>query len=294
MPPRTAAKKTAEPAPQDVEVKVETTAGGAPDDGLHHPLADDADASIHQRMIAVMADVRHVGKNQRITEGPARFAYRGIDDVMNAVGPAFRRHGVYLTSNILEREHVEVRTSGNKPSAATRLIVQYTFWCDAMSEQKAETTVAAEAWDTGDRGIQKAMSVALRTALLQMLVLPTGDPDPERDSFERADYDHDRSLQQMSRAKTRGQAVAIYNRAEAAGANGDQLAELKAAGEQLPAVTQGIGQQQEQRGDRAAQADPHHQDGAVPSRDDDVAANDPANDDQTAGGTYDPQSGRGL
>lgn len=279
MPPRTAAKKAAEPTPPETPAE----AG----DGLHRPLADDTEATIHQRMVAVMADVRAVGKNQRITDGPARFAYRGIDDVMNAVGPAFRRHGVYLTSNILEREHVEVRTSGNKPSAATRLIVQYTFWCDAMSEQKVETTVAAEAWDTGDRGMQKAMSVALRTALLQMLVLPTGDPDPERDSFERADYDHDRSLHQMSQAKTRGQAVAIYNRAEAAGANGDQLAELKAAGEQLPAVTQGIGQQPA-RGDRA-------QDGAAPARDEDVAANDPANDvDQTANGTYDPQSGRGL
>lgn len=266
MPPRTAAKKAADPQAQ-----------ATPDDGLHRPLADDSDATIHQRLIAVMADVRALGKNQRITEGPARFAYRGIDDVMNAVGPAFRRHGVYVTSEIHHSEHVEVRTSNNKPSGATRLLVQYTFYCayDGDGGDRVSTTVAAEAWDGGDRGTQKAMSVALRTALLQMLVLPTGDPDPERDTYERADYNHGPFVEQLRKARSKGQALAIYNGAKRAGASPEQLAELEAIGAKLPAVTQGI---QQQSGGESGHGAVSPRDEPLP--DDDVAANDPALDQE--------------
>jgi hypothetical protein len=37
----------------------------------------------------------------------------------------------------------------------------------------------------GDKAAPKAMSVAFRTALLQALALPTDEPDPDSQSFER-------------------------------------------------------------------------------------------------------------
>ena len=46
-------------------------------------------------------------------------------------------------------------------------------------------TVAAEAWDTGDKATPKAMSVAFRTALLQALALPTDEPDPDSHTYVR-------------------------------------------------------------------------------------------------------------
>ena len=45
-------------------------------------------------------------------------------------------------------------------------------------------TVAAEAMDSGDKATAKAMSVALRTFLLQVLALPTDEPDPDSFSYE--------------------------------------------------------------------------------------------------------------
>ena len=40
--------------------------------------------------------------------------------------------------------------------------------------------------DSGDKATAKAMSVAFRTALLQALALPTDEPDPDSQSYERS------------------------------------------------------------------------------------------------------------
>ena len=55
-----------------------------------------------------------------------------------------------------------------------------------MDGSSVTATVAAEAWDAGDKATPKAMSVAMRTALLQALALPTDEPDPDSHTHERA------------------------------------------------------------------------------------------------------------
>lgn len=65
-----------------------------------------------------------------------------------------------------------------------RVIVQYVFAAEDGTTLAA--TVAAEALDSGDKATAKAMSVAFRTALLQALCLPTDEPDPDHDIYERA------------------------------------------------------------------------------------------------------------
>jgi hypothetical protein len=44
--------------------------------------------------------------------------------------------------------------------------------------------VAAESFDSGDKATAKMMSVALRTFFLQVLLLPTDEPDPDIDNYE--------------------------------------------------------------------------------------------------------------
>lgn len=76
-----------------------------------------------------------------------------------------------------------VHTSTGKPATACRVVVDYIFGAKDGSEMTA--TVAAEAWDNGDKAAPKAMSVAFRTALLQTLALPTDEPDPDAHTYER-------------------------------------------------------------------------------------------------------------
>ena len=136
---------------------------------------------IHEALAAVMADCTHVAK--RDVNQHQRFMFRGIDAVVNAVGPILREHHVTVRPVVQHVSYDVVQTTTGKPATACRVIVDYMFGAPDGSEITA--TVAAEAWDSGDKAAPKAMSVAFRTALLQTLALPTDEPDPDSHTFER-------------------------------------------------------------------------------------------------------------
>lgn len=142
------------------------------------------DKTVTQALAAVMEDVRAVGKNERNTH--QNFNFRGVDAVVNAVGPIFRRHGVVVMPTAVTESHEQVEV-GSKRSLmeSVHLTVTYTFYGPAGDSVSCE--VAGAAMDAGDKATAKAMSVALRTALLQALTLPTDEPDPDSETFERSD-----------------------------------------------------------------------------------------------------------
>lgn len=138
-------------------------------------------SDIYTALAAVMADCDHVAKRDRNEH--QRFLFRGIDAVVNAVGPVLRKHGVIVTPNVEHVSYDTVQTSTGKPATACRVLATYTFY--AGDGSSIDTRVAAEAWDAGDKAAPKAMSVAFRTALLQALALPTDEPDPDSQTYVR-------------------------------------------------------------------------------------------------------------
>lgn len=140
-----------------------------------------SEKTVVQALSAVMEDVRSVGKDSRNTDQNYRF--RGIDAVMNAVGPALRRHGVVVVPVLLEASYRDVLTSREKRSRECTVKVKYVFYGPAGDS--IECVTPGESMDFGDKGAAKAMSVAYRIALLQALCLPTDDPDPDHGSYER-------------------------------------------------------------------------------------------------------------
>ena len=144
---------------------------------------DNQGPTIQAALAAVMADVTHVGKDgQNTAQG---YAFRGIDGVLNAVGPAFRRHGVIALPHVEQSEHQLVEVGKNRtPMRQATVVVRYVF--HGPRGDSLDCVVAAEAMDSGDKATSKAMSVAHRTALIQALALPTHEPDPDASSYERA------------------------------------------------------------------------------------------------------------
>lgn len=138
--------------------------------------------AIYGQLAQVMADCTHVLKKDRNEH--QRFLFRGIDAVVNAVGPVLRKHAVIVMPQIRECTYETVVTTTGKPSTACRVLVDYVF-VSGRDGSTVTASVAAEAWDAGDKATPKAMSVAMRTALLQALALPTDEPDPDSFSFER-------------------------------------------------------------------------------------------------------------
>jgi len=139
--------------------------------------------TIQTAMAAVMADVQSVAKSDRNTH--QNFSFRGIDAVLNAVGPVLRRHGVVVLPEVLSHsfETVEV---GQKRSLMGHVIVHVAYTFVGPEGDSLRTVVLGEAMDSGDKAVPKAMSVAFRTALLQALALPTDEPDPDASTYERS------------------------------------------------------------------------------------------------------------
>jgi hypothetical protein len=130
----------------------------------------------------VMADVQAVGKNDRNTE--QGYSFRGIEAVVNAAGPAFRKHGVVPAPMLRQAGYRDVLTSRGKPSRECTVEVCYRF--HGPAGDYVDAIVPGESMDFGDKGAAKAMSVAYRIALLQVLCIPTDEPDADHDTYERA------------------------------------------------------------------------------------------------------------
>ena len=137
--------------------------------------------TVHQALSKVMGDVQAVKKDSK--NQAQRFNFRGIDAVMNAVGPALRKHGVTILPEDVEVHRSNGTTANGKQTA--EVVVKVTYRVYGPSGDSIHGKVAAEAMDFGDKAIAKAMSVAYRTFLLQALTIPTDEPDPDGESYER-------------------------------------------------------------------------------------------------------------
>ena len=132
---------------------------------------------------AVMGEVSSVGKDER--NAGQGFNFRGIDAVVNAVGPALRKHGVIVVPRVQSCDYGTIEIGEKrKATAHVRVVVEYIFI--AQDGSTISCTTAGEAMDAGDKATAKAMSVAFRIALLQALALPTSEPDPDASSYERS------------------------------------------------------------------------------------------------------------
>lgn len=139
------------------------------------------DLTVVAALANVMEDVRAVAKDGRNQQ--QQYPFRGIDAVMNAVGPVLRKHKVVVVPLLESVNYRDVTTSGGKPSRECTVSVRYRFY--GPSGDYIDCVTPGESMDFGDKGAPKAMSVAFRTALLQALCLPTDDPDPDSHSYER-------------------------------------------------------------------------------------------------------------
>jgi len=138
--------------------------------------------NIYAVMSAAMEEVQAVRKDG--FNDSQKYNFRGIDQVVNAVGPIFRKHKIIPVPYACTARYRDVLTSTGKPSREVTVGATYRFYGPAGDF--IEATVPGESMDTGDKGTPKAMSVAYRIVLLQMLCIPTDEPDPDSQSYERA------------------------------------------------------------------------------------------------------------
>ena len=139
---------------------------------------------IYSSIINTMKSVGAVAKGEFNTYD--KYKFRGIDAVMNALGPAMRQNGIFCTPHVIS--HIQEARDSRKGEKLMYTIVhvEYTFYADDGSSVKAD--VYGEAMDRSDKSTNKAMSAAFKYALFQTFCIPTEDfidtetesPEPEQ------------------------------------------------------------------------------------------------------------------
>mgnify|MGYP000117791606 CR=1 FL=1 len=151
-----------------------------------------AAGTVLEAIAAVQADVTHVDKGDQYNGGQVRFAYRGVDRVVQALSGSMRKHKLLmLPKSHGAPEWIPCTTAQGKPANVARLEVTYTLY--GPDGSSVEVTAPGEAMDSGDKAVSKAMSVAWRTALIQTFNLPTGEPDPDSENYELANQQRQQS-----------------------------------------------------------------------------------------------------
>lgn len=135
--------------------------------------------NIYAALAAIMAEAKALGKDSRNQQ--QGFNFRGIDAVMNHLHPVFAKHGVVVLPEVLEERMEERQTKSGGHLLYRILKVRFTFL--AQDGSSVSSVVVGEGMDSGDKAAAKAMAMALKYALTQMLLLPYDEVDGDAETM---------------------------------------------------------------------------------------------------------------
>lgn len=142
------------------------------------------EALIFKQLAAIQKEIQPIAKGSKNVQ--QNFNFRGVEDVYNSLHDLFAKHEVVTMPETIGKPVREERQSKNGGLLLWTVIeVKFTFYATDGSHVSA--TVTGEGMDSGDKGINKAMSVAHKYCLTQMFTIPFKDmPDPDKESPQPA------------------------------------------------------------------------------------------------------------
>jgi hypothetical protein len=153
------------------EAPASTTAEGP----TQHTQNQDA-PNVYELMARVMRDVRNIGKNG--TNESQNYRFRGVDDAIGALAQPLRDHGVVMTPEVLDFK-TEVRGRQNA------VLMRIAFHFHGPNGDKVTAVTMGEGSDFADKASNKAMSAALKYALIHTFMIPV-----DSKSLDDGDRDH--------------------------------------------------------------------------------------------------------
>ena len=145
--------------------------------------------AIYPALIKANKAIGAIAKNNANQQ--QHFMFRGVDDVYNELHPILAECGIVIIPEVESYEISEKRTkkldSNKQPYESVTLYTRATILHHFTAEDGSHVTtkVVGEAMDSGDKGMNKAMSIALKYALFQLFTIPTKeDKDPDATIYE--------------------------------------------------------------------------------------------------------------
>ena len=136
---------------------------------------------IYELIGKAIGKIGAIGKDQMNVQ--QKFRYRGIDQVYNALNPVMAELGIFICPEVLDMKREERETKNGTLLTYTILTMKYTVF--APDGSNVTMTVMGEGMDSGDKGCNKAMSVAMKYAMFQLFCIPTEEmKDPDADVYD--------------------------------------------------------------------------------------------------------------
>lgn len=137
--------------------------------------------AIYPALIKANKAIGAIAKNN--VNQQQHFMFRGVDDVYNELHPILAECGIVIVPEVVSYDVSEGRSTKGSVIFYTRATIRHHFTAEDGSH--VTTKVVGEAMDSGDKGMNKAMSIALKYALFQIFTIPTKeDKDPDATSYE--------------------------------------------------------------------------------------------------------------
>lgn len=144
----------------------------------------DTKTTVFEAWSKVMGAVQTIEKSERNRD--QGFNFRGIDTVVNAVGPVLREYQVLVIPSAEDITTERYTTAKGTAMKSATVLMRYTVHGPAGDSFSG--SAYGEAADSGDKAVSKAQSVAYRVFLLQGLTIPTNEPDPDASSHDRVAF----------------------------------------------------------------------------------------------------------
>lgn len=150
--------------------------------------------NIYQRIHAVRFHVEHVAKDKEV----AGHGYKAVthDAVTVACRAAMMMYGIVVVPSISQGTTIQdtgMQTSKQVPIIRYESEFIIRFVNSDSPDDFVEMTIPAHALDYGDKAPGKALSYAVKSAMLKLFSIPTGEDDEER--IEAQNLQHKRAIE---------------------------------------------------------------------------------------------------
>lgn len=185
--PAKAPAKAVAPPPEPTEAELlEQLSPGAAEEA-EYAGKEVFPTDIHGCIVRLMKGIGAVRKTRRNEQGSG-YDFRGVDDVVNAASPGLKALGCTITPKVVDKDKGWAEV-GNNRSWMGWAEVTMAYTITAPDKSQVVWEAPGFAFDSGDKAMSKACSVAYRTAFLQGLCLPTDSRDPDQDTYHVSQRD---------------------------------------------------------------------------------------------------------
>ena len=144
--------------------------------------------NIYQRINAVMKDVAYIQKDKDVTGGGSSYKAVTHDQVVSAVRASLVTHGIVIEPRQISGEFIVMRDLNATPTPIKMGLYSGCYEIHFVNmdnpEQRTKVEVQAHASDNGDKAPGKAMTYAVKTAVVKQFYFETGENDESREELK--------------------------------------------------------------------------------------------------------------